>query len=206
MPATPTHVDLHHLVRRSRPSDLVAIGDILGAALHDDPVMTWMVPDDARRRVVLPAMMRLLAGRFQPHGENHVNDTGTGAAVWAPPRVTFTHADDERFEAELLPLAGDDLPRIGELVDLLDSNHPRDPHYYLDLLGVVPEQQGRGIGSALLDLVLDRADREGASAYLEATSPANLALFERHGFEVSLELRCSDSPPLWAMWRRPRRA
>ena len=60
------------------------------------------------------------------------------------------------------------------------------------------------IGSALLHEVLDRADREHLPAYLEATSPRNRALYERHGFEVTGELRCADCPPLWAMWRAPR--
>jgi GNAT superfamily N-acetyltransferase len=203
---TPTRIDLHHLVRKSHATDLVAMGNILAAAFHDDPVLSWMVPDEPRRRARLPGLMRLLAARFQPHGENHINDTGTGAAVWSPPRATFTREDDEWFGSELVDLAGPDLARIGEVVELLESNHPHDPHYYLNLLGVTPDHQGSGIGSALLWAVLDRADREGASAYLEATSPKNRALYERHGFEVSMELRCSDCPPLWAMWRRPQGA
>jgi GNAT superfamily N-acetyltransferase len=203
---TPTRIDLHHLVRKSRATDLVAMGDVLAAAFHDDPVLSWMVPDEPRRRATLPGLMRLLAARFQPHGENHINDTGTGAAVWSPPHATFSQDDDEWFESELVGLAGVDLARIGEVVELLESNHPKDSHYYLNLLGVTPDQQGHGVGSALLRAVLDRADREGAAAYLEATSPKNRALYERHGFAVSIELRCSDCPPLWAMWRRPQGA
>ncbi len=43
-------------------------------------------------------------------------------------------------------------------------------------------------------------------AYLEATSPRSRALYERHGFEVTAELRATaDSPPMWAMWREPAR-
>jgi hypothetical protein len=51
--------------------------------------------------------------------------------------------------------------------------------------------------------VLDIADAAGEPAYLEATSSRSRALYERHGFEVTRELRCGDSPPLWAMWRDP---
>jgi hypothetical protein len=50
---------------------------------------------------------------------------------------------------------------------------------------------------------LDVADRRGEPAYLEATSPRNRALYERHGFEVVDELRTGDCPPLWGMWRKP---
>jgi GNAT superfamily N-acetyltransferase len=190
-------------IRRTSLSDLPTLGFVLGAAFDDDPVMRWVVPDHARRDVRLPAVMELIAGRFQRHGENRVNEAGTGAAVWSPPGATFDPAADARFEAALVVAAGGDLARLGAVVELLDDHHPTEPHYYLPLLGVIPERQGTGIGSALLRSVLDGADQEGAPAYLEATSPRSRALYERHGFAVTAELRTADCPPLWAMWRAP---
>ena len=123
--------------------------------------------------------------------------------MWLPPEATFTPEDDARFETALVAAAGDDIERANELMAVMESAHPTDPHHYLMLLGVVPDQQGTGIGSALLRAVLDIADAAGEPAYLEATSPGNRALYERHGFEVTRELRCGDCPPLWAMWRDP---
>jgi GNAT superfamily N-acetyltransferase len=146
--------------------------------------------------------MELLAARFQPHGENRINEAGTGAAVWAPPGATFGPEEDARFEASLV-VAGGDLDRLGGLVGLLDAHHPARPHYYLALMGVIPDRQGSGIGGALLRAVLDSADRQGVPAYLEATSPRSRALYERHGFVIHAELRTADCPPLWAMWRGP---
>ena len=82
--------------------------------------------------------------------------------------------------------------------------HPHEPHHYLGILGVSPELQGRGIGSALMQPVLERCDRDGMPAYLEATTPRNRALYERHGFRVVLQVRWPDGgPPLWPMWRDP---
>jgi GNAT superfamily N-acetyltransferase len=127
--------------------------------------------------------------------------------VWSPPGAEFAPADDERFEAELVALVGDDIAaRAAELRELLSDAHPHDPHHYLMLLGVAPDHQGTGVGSALLHAVLDRADRDSRHAYLAATSRRDRALYERHGFEVTRELRVSDCPPLWAMWRDPRSA
>jgi ribosomal protein S18 acetylase RimI-like enzyme len=196
-------VTLHHLVRRSSDADLAPMADVLAAAFHDDPVVSWLLPDAGRRRADLPAMMRMFAARFQPHGENCVNETVTGAALWLPPGATFTAEEDARFETAFVAAAGQDIDRIGELMAVMEAAHPTDPHHYLMLLGVVPDHQGAGIGSALLRAVLDIADAAGEPAYLEAASSRNRALYERHGFEVTRELRCGDSPPLWAMWRDP---
>jgi GNAT superfamily N-acetyltransferase len=197
-------LSLHHMVRPCADADLPTVGTVLAHAFHDDPVLSWAMPDPARRGRDLPAMMQLLAARTQPHGGNRLNDTGTGAAVWAPPGAEFDPAAETRFETTLASLAGDAMGRIGVLLEVLERNHPYEPdHLYLAFLGVVPDHQGMGVGSALLRSVLDRADREGTPAYLEATSARNRALYERHGFVAIRELRVSDCPPLTAMWREP---
>jgi GNAT superfamily N-acetyltransferase len=64
--------------------------------------------------------------------------------------------------------------------------------------------QGRGFGAALLRPILERCDAEQVPAYLEASTPRNRALYERHGFKVVEECRyASDGPPMWRMWREP---
>ena len=47
-------------------------------------------------------------------------------------------------------------------------------------------------------------DRDQELAYLEATSPANLSHYERHGFDVLREIRAEDSPSMYPMLREPR--
>jgi predicted GNAT family N-acyltransferase len=55
----------------------------------------------------------------------------------------------------------------------------------------------------LLREVLQRCDRDRTPAYLEATSPENVRLYRRHGFEVTGEICLPDGPSLWPMWRAP---
>ena len=47
-------------------------------------------------------------------------------------------------------------------------------------------------------------DRDGLPAYLESSNPANISLYERHGFEVMGRIRVADSPVMTPMLRRPR--
>ncbi len=69
------------------------------------------------------------------------------------------------------------------------------------MIGVVPERQGRGLGSALLEFGLVECDRDGTEAYLESSNVANLPLYERFGFEVTGEIQAGSSPPLYPMVR-----
>ncbi len=49
----------------------------------------------------------------------------------------------------------------------MGRHHPREPHWFLPLIGVDPMYQGQGRGSALLRHALLQCDRDRVPAYLE---------------------------------------
>jgi ribosomal protein S18 acetylase RimI-like enzyme len=92
-----------------------------------------------------------------------------------------------------------------KILNLIESMHPHEPHWYLATLGTAVEQQGKGIGSALMAPVLTHCDREGVPCYLESSKERNVPFYRRHGFEVVKEVQIpGDGPSLWTMWRDPR--
>jgi ribosomal protein S18 acetylase RimI-like enzyme len=89
------------------------------------------------------------------------------------------------------------------VLDQMATFHPREPHWYLPMIGVDPPHQGRGYGSALLSYALERCDREQCLAYLESTNPRNIPLYQRHGFKVLGTIQAGSSPPMVPMLRTP---
>jgi ribosomal protein S18 acetylase RimI-like enzyme len=91
----------------------------------------------------------------------------------------------------------------------MDKIHKRrvpEPHLYLMVVGVDPELQNRGAGSALIREGLARADGSGCHCYLETSEKRNLPFYERFGFVVLEETTLGKSGPLaWAMRREPKR-
>jgi hypothetical protein len=55
-----------------------------------------------------------------------------------------------------------------------------------------------------LSHVLNLCDAQKVSAYLEATSPRNVPLYERHGFEPVGSIQVANSPEIIPMLRKPR--
>ena len=51
-------------VAAARKPDVKALSRVLGRAFFDDPVMMWMMPDDARRASALP---RIFAAMTRHH-------------------------------------------------------------------------------------------------------------------------------------------
>jgi GNAT superfamily N-acetyltransferase len=191
--------------RKATPSDTGAVSSALAAAFHDDPVFGWIWPDEAGRGNAARAFFDVVVDALAVHDDTWTTSAGiTGAALWVPhgsPPMSDERA--EQFVGELVAIAGPRADRALALVAAMDEQHPQAPHEYLWFLGVVPAAQGRGVGSALIAPVIDRADREGHPAYLEATSARSKVLYERHGFVAGAPFSAADGPPLWPMWRAP---
>ena len=191
-------------VRKAKPAQAGELARALARAFHDDPVVSWVVPDATRRLATLERGFELHLRRvWLHHGETYTAGDAAGACVWEPPGTWKLGA---RKQLSLLPamlrIYGRTLPRLLATLNAIEKGHPERPHYYLAFVGVEPDSQGRGLGSILMHPVLQRCDAEGTPAYLEASAPRNRALYERHGFEVTEEIHPSRSgPPIWRMWR-----
>jgi ribosomal protein S18 acetylase RimI-like enzyme len=177
----------------------------LASAFHDDPVFGWCIPDATRRAAVLPRFFELCAAALLPYEESQLVGPGAAVALWVPVgRPPVPEEQAAAFEAAVADLVGEDMERFGAIMAMLDEHHPIEPNRFLWFLGVETAVQGRGLGSTLLASMLERCDREGLAAYLDATSEHNRRLYERHGFVVMAKRSVDCSPPLWAMWRDPR--
>jgi ribosomal protein S18 acetylase RimI-like enzyme len=129
-----------------------------------------------------------------------------GGAFWIPPGEPKRRLRDTLAEfASLFPGIGVAGLRRGLRIDaLMDSRQPEQPHWYLEVLSIAPEAQRMGHGSALLQPVLARCDRDSIPAHLETNRESNLAYYRRFGFELTEKLAPEDGPPIWFMWREPR--
>jgi ribosomal protein S18 acetylase RimI-like enzyme len=168
-------------------------------AFTEDPVIRWILPDPQTFLTAFPRLAALLGGSAFDAGTADRTDGDSGAALWVPPSAP---SDDEALVALLVhSVAEHRHPEAFAFLEQVETHHPAEPHWYLPFIGVDPAHQGKGVGSALLQRGLARADADRLPAYLEASSPRNRALYERHGFVVIGEIQTGDSPPLWPMWR-----
>lgn len=91
--------------------------------------------------------------------------------------------------------------RWGVVFQALEPHQPREPHWYLSLLGVDEPARRSGVGSQLLRSWLDAVDRDRLPAYLETDRQENLGFYAREGFAVASQLEVLGAP-IWCM-RRP---
>lgn len=196
--------------RPAQKTDIAALAHVLGRAFYDDPVTTWMLPDEKTRPVRLPRLFATLTRHHHFAGggvEVACDGPGIGAAaLWDPPN---RWKQSPRAQLAMLPSViltfGHRAAAAREVIELMKRHHPEEPHWYLAVLGSDTTVRGKGYGQALMHSRLDRVDAEHAPAYLESSKPENVPYYQRFGFEVTGEIVLPNGgPTLWPMWRAPR--
>ena len=190
-------------MREARVGELAQLTATLADAFATEPVTQWLIPSGRRRDARLRRLFAIeLADYVFPSGRVLTTDDFRGANLELPPgKWTMTVPLSGAFA--YLRLFGTRLPRAGRLQTFFERNHLQEPHYYIRWVGVATSFQGQGVGTALLRPTLDRCDREGLPAYLEASTERSAALYERLGFVHLGEQQVPDGPRFWPMRRRP---
>jgi GNAT superfamily N-acetyltransferase len=195
-------------VRRGTEDDHEAAAEVLALAFADDPAWAHLIrDDDIRAERLLTFFTAEIENLVPEHRELWVTDDGGGVALWGHPgrwRVPFRRT--LRPLPRLVEVFGRRLGLATWTELRLERHHPRSPeHWYLHYLAVEPRRQGRGLGTALLALMLDLCDSERTPAYLEASTERNRALYERHGFALTDTFPMpAAGPPIRKMWRASR--
>jgi len=194
-----------------REDDLDAAAAALARAFQDDPLQTYVFPDPAERAARSPAHFAPLLRYGLQFG--HVLTTAgapAGAAVWLGPNAW-------EVTPERAAVAGlDELPKVMgaaaaerffSVLGAVDPYHHRDvpaAHWYVMVVGVEPAAQGGGVGRALLQPIMDRAQAAGLPCYLETAQPNNVAFYEHLGFRRLVETVDHQSGlRLWTFRRDP---
>jgi GNAT superfamily N-acetyltransferase len=194
-----------HAVRHATDADRRGLAVALARAFADDPVMRWFFPRLEERPAHNRQFFAMRLRQLMPHGETYTIDGAPGAALWAlPDRWRLGRVEEFRMGVALFTSLWPKVGRAVRGVEVIERAHPREPHYYLAVLGTDPDEQGRGIGSALMQPVLETCDRDEVPAYLESSKERNIDFYARHGFRVTEELVLPEGPPVWPMWRDPR--
>lgn len=171
-------------------------------AFCTDPIVRWGIADSHQYLTRYPDVVRAFSGKAIQNRTAYYAGAFAGVALWLPPGVLFDVQAVIGALQSAVPeaLQGDAFA----VLEQMGNYHPKEPHWYLPLMGVEPRYQRQGLGSALMKYALVACDRDMSLAYLEASSPKNLALYERHGFEVLGTIQVGSSPPVFPMVREPR--
>lgn len=173
-------------------------------AFATDPAARWSWPQADAFLRNMPLLARAFAAKSFGAGTAFGIERFAGVALWLPPGVS---PDEDALGALIERTAPAAVRKdAAGVFEQMGSFHPKEPHWYLPLIGVDPARQGQRLGDRLMAHALTRCDADGLPAYLESSNSRNLSFYERHGFSALGRIQAGSSPTLVPMLRRARGA
>ena len=127
----------------------------------------------------------------EKYGELFIpNEHAYGVSVWSKPLAPKLKAKKAQEKKSFL------LKNMGQqssslyttIVEFMsEKSQPlvKDSFWYLSIVGVLPEFQGMGLGSALVKRELEKLDMAGVATYLETFTSRNMTFYERLGYQAA---------------------
>ena len=177
-------------MRKAAYSDKALVVDILSRAFNANPSVNYIIRQDQQREERIRKLMAYSFEQCWSFGGVYLSDDRQGCALTLLPDTKKTTLSTILLDIQLaFSVIG-----IGRLKKILDreakvhQGHPKEPFFYLWFLGVAPEFQNRGTGSALLQELIDESQRMKRPVYLETSLVSNISFYQKFGFEVYREL------------------
>jgi len=183
---------------------------ILSRAFKDD--LKDVFPDAEERRLKTPYVNEFFIRRDYSYSEAFITSPKLeGIAVWI-------HSDKWKTRPfwriltsgaiwPAIKIGIKALRKMQEFDQYIERKHKElapHEHWYLAVLAVDPQHQGKGYGSKLLNEMLSYIDGEGLPCYVETEGEKNVSMYQRFGFEVVDEFVVPKTKDkLAAMLRQP---
>lgn len=200
-----------HTVHLLPPEKRAQGAEALAQAFLADPMWSYIVADEKARPDALRRMFDALIRFRSRYGLVYSTPEVAGVACWGAPgaghtlwRMLRTGFALPRVFLSYDPQTRQRAMTTLEQVDRVHKELMPEPHWYLEVLGVAPDHQSQGVGGALLEPLLARAEAEVLPCYLETLTESNAAFYSRRGFRVVREQALADSGlTVWYMAKKP---
>jgi len=182
--------------------------DVLTEAFEFYPVFEFVLPQGTeRRRHKLQALVYfyLMTRHLRRRPVYAVQENGKLQAVVLanPPGPAAPMPELSALEKQLLHILGTEAEqRRLKYENASDDGEPRQPHFFIGMIGTRASARGKGYGRRLIEKIADISASHPVSqgVALSTEDEENVKFYERLGFSITLETVVG---PLrtWAMWR-----
>lgn len=200
--------NLNNIVRLTE-EDIEPAARMLVRAFYDNPVFVYYFPDLSKRKDELQLTFEFMIRDGIRNGEVYATSSELeGISIWLTSekaKMTILRLLQAGGISLFLKVGGKSVFRIIRTYNYIFSMHDRIApfrYWYLSLIGVDPDYQGKGYGGLLLKSMLAKIDKEGLPCYLDANDEKNVSIYKHYGFKVIEEYRIPRTNyNNWAMLR-----
>ena len=185
---------------------------MLARVFKDNPINEYAFPNIEERMKKMPYAYQFVLRYNLLYGRVLVTSPQLeGLAVWVHSDNLETSFWGRLVSGAIWPAirmgfkAGKRMDELDKYVNRKHREFVSAKHWYLLLLGVDPQYQGKGNASKLLNGMLKLIDGEGLPSFLETQGSKNVSMYQHFGFNVVDEYTVPNTQvTLVAMLREPK--
>ena len=188
-----------HILRKAEYKDKAIVTNILAVSFKNDPQVNWYL-EESRNRNKLNILIDYVFEETIRKGEIYLSEDNMAAALW-------NSAKKEKFSLNYIYRNLSFLFRIGikstirilKMMNITYSQYPKNRSYFhLHLIGVLPEAQGKGLASLLMNPILAEKKANKIPVYLETANQKNVEIYKGKGFSVFNTIQ-TENPTIYFM-------
>jgi GNAT superfamily N-acetyltransferase len=170
--------------------DKTFIVDLLSRAFDDNKSVNYVLPQDRRRRERIRHLMSYSFEVCHRFGKVYLSEEGRGCAMILFPEQQKTDLSSLVLDFKLITrsIGLSHVRKAMNRESAIKNRHPQELLYYLWFIGVEHGERGKGIGSALLNGIIQEAGAMNRTICLETSAPKNLPWYQKAGFSIYDEL------------------
>lgn len=171
-------------------SDKSLVLDILTKSFDTNKSVNYIVKQDKKRVQRVRALMDYSFEVCYLFGEVFLSNNKKACALILYPDKKKTSLKSILLDIKLI-LSCVGLSNVKKALtreSKIKKIQPKEPMYYIWFIGVDPSYQNSGIGTELLNEVIEDSSRKKRPIYLETSTTKNLPWYKKFGFDVYNEL------------------
>lgn len=171
-------------------NDKNLVVNILTQSFDDNKSVNYVVKQDKQRKLRIQRLMEYSFDVCLLFGDVLLSEDRKGCVLILDPEKKKTTFKSILLDLKLaigaIGLSG--IPRVLKRESSIKKNYPDNSMLYLWYIGVLPSEQGKGIGKALLSEIIEESKSSKKPIYLETSMVKNLDFYKKSGFEIYKEI------------------
>ena len=184
---------------KAEHKDKAIVTNILAESFKNDPQVNWFL-EESRNRNKLNILIDYVFEETIRKGEIYISEDNMATALWnSEKKEIFSFTYILRNLSFLFRIGMKSTIRILKMDKLTYSQYPKNKSYFhLYLIGVLPEAQGKGLASSLLNPILTEKRENEIPVYLETANQKNVEIYKRKGFHIFNTIQ-TENPTIYFM-------
>lgn len=173
-------------LRLAERKDKHIIMSIITKSFISDPGLKWML-ELSKNKKKLSVVLDFLVEETFNKGHIYITTDNMGVAMWHTEKKEKISLDFLKRNCRMLfKLNIQSIIRLIKFQNITHNKFPKSQSYcYLANIAVLPEAQGKGVASKLLNPVITECKNNNIPIFLETANTNNVQIYERKGFVIS---------------------